>query len=66
MSPALTKMWISLSGMGFMFLSLIFIYFSRYKLKGVFRVITAIVAYALMILAGIIILIVVLSGPSPD
>lgn len=66
MSPALTKMWVSLSGMGFMFLSLIFIYFSRYKLKGVFRVITAIVAYALMILAGIIILIVVLSGPSPD
>lgn len=66
MSPALTKMWFSLSGMGFMFLSLIFIYFSRYKLKGVFRVITAIVAYALMILAGIIILIVVLSGPTPD
>jgi hypothetical protein len=66
MSPALAKMWISLSGMGFMFLSLIFIYFSRYKLKGVFKVITAIVAYALMVLAGLIIVIVVLSGPTPD
>lgn len=66
MSPALAKMWFSLSGMGIMFLSLIFIYFSRYKLKGVFKIITAIVAYVLMVLAGLIIVIVVLSGPTPD
>ncbi|AGK54714.1 MAG: hypothetical protein K0S25_1902 [Bacillus sp. (in: firmicutes)] len=66
MSPSLVKMWISLAGMGFMFLSLIFIYFSRFKLKGIFRIFTAIIAYALMIMAGLLILFVVLSGPTID
>ena len=66
MSPALMKMWVSLAAMGFMFISIISIYFSRYKLKGAFRVITAFFAYALMILAGIIIFIVVMSGPTSD
>ncbi|NMD70310.1 DUF2768 domain-containing protein [Bacillus sp. DNRA2] len=64
MSPALVKMWISLAGMGLMFLSLGFIYLSRFKLKGFFKAITAIVAYGLMILSGLIILFVVLSGPT--
>ncbi|AND41249.1 MULTISPECIES: DUF2768 domain-containing protein [Cytobacillus] len=65
MSPALMKMWISLASMGFMFLSIILIYLSRYKLKpGVFKIITAIVAYFLMIISGIIIVIVVFSGPT--
>ncbi|MEH6987221.1 DUF2768 domain-containing protein [Cytobacillus firmus] len=65
MSPALMKMWISLASMGFMFLSIILIYLSRYKLKaGAFKVITAIVAYFLMIISGIIIVIVVFSGPT--
>jgi len=64
MSQSLMKMWISLAGMGFMFLSLGFIYFSRFKLKGIFRFITAFIAYGLMFLSGIIILFVVLSGPT--
>jgi hypothetical protein len=66
MSPSLVKMWVSLAGMGFMFLSLIFIYFSRFKLKGIFKMITAILAYGLMIIAGLIIFFVVLSGPTID
>ncbi|MFL6560968.1 MAG: DUF2768 domain-containing protein, partial [Bacillus sp. (in: firmicutes)] len=49
MSPAMFKMWVSIAGMGFMFLAIMTIYFSRYKLKGVFRIITAIIAYLLMI-----------------
>jgi amino acid transporter len=64
MSPSLLKMWISLAGMGFMFFAIILIYFSRYKLKGFFKILTAIIAYILMILSGIIIFFVVFSGPT--
>lgn len=66
MSPALMKMWISFGAMGFMFLSMISIYFSRYKLKGVFRIITALIAYVLLILSGIIIFLIVFSGPTSE
>jgi amino acid transporter len=64
MSPSLLKMWISLAGMGFMFFAIILIYFSRYKLKGFFKILTAIIAYILVILSGIIIFFVVFSGPT--
>jgi hypothetical protein len=61
MSPAMLKMWISIAGMGLMFLSIIAIYFSRFKLKGVIKIITALIAYILMILSGIVIFIVLFS-----
>ena len=64
MTPALQKMWISFIAMGFMALSILLIYVSRYKLRGFFKGISAIIAYILMMLAGLIILIVVLSGPT--
>ncbi len=65
MSPALMKMWVSLASMGFMFLSIILIYLSRYKLKaGILKGFTAIIAYLLMIISGIIIVLVVFSGPT--
>ncbi|PLT34865.1 DUF2768 domain-containing protein [Bacillus sp. V5-8f] len=64
MTPALQKMWISFAAMIFMFISIITIYFSRYKLKGILRILTAVIAYILMISAGLIILFVVLSGPT--
>jgi hypothetical protein len=64
MISALDKMWISFAAMIFMFISIITIYLSRYKLKGVLKAITAFIAYILMILAGLIILFVVLSGPT--
>ncbi len=67
MSPALMKMWISLSGMGFMAISVFLIYFSRYKLKnGVLKAITAIIAYILLLLAGLIIFFIVLAGPTNE
>lgn len=56
-------MWISFAAMFFMCFSLVTIYFSRYKLKGFFKVMTAIIAYILMIFAGLIIILVVFSGP---
>ncbi|MDX8359871.1 MULTISPECIES: DUF2768 domain-containing protein [Bacillaceae] len=63
MSPGMFKMWISLAAMGFMFLAIIAIYFSRFKLKGVLKGIVALFAYCFMVLAGIIIFFVVFSGP---
>jgi len=63
MTPGLVKMWFALASMGFMFIAVIGIYFSRYKLKGFFKIATASIAYLFMILAGIIILFVVASGP---
>ncbi|MDN3016696.1 DUF2768 domain-containing protein [Paenibacillus sp. BSR1-1] len=58
MSPGMLKMWISIAGMALMFLAIITIYFSRYKLKGVFRLLSAILAYIFMIIAGLTLLIV--------
>ncbi|WP_043933592.1 DUF2768 domain-containing protein [Bacillus sp. EB01] len=66
MSPALMKMWISFVGMGLMAISLLTIYLSRFKLKGVLRLITAVIAYGLMVLSGIIIFLVVMSGPTSE
>lgn len=66
MTPGMLKMYISFFGIAFMFLSVVLIYFSRYKLKGFFKTITAIIAYILMILAGLIIFFVVFSGPVAD
>jgi hypothetical protein len=66
LSPALLKMYISFFGMGCMIVSLFAIYFSRFKLKGFFKVVTAIIAYILMIMAGLIIFFVVFSGPTSE
>ncbi|MCM3666671.1 DUF2768 domain-containing protein [Mesobacillus subterraneus] len=66
MSPALLKMYVSFLGMGFMIVSLFAIYLSRFKLKGFFKVVTAVIAYALMIMAGLIIFFVVFSGPTSE
>ncbi|TFE00419.1 DUF2768 domain-containing protein [Jeotgalibacillus sp. R-1-5s-1] len=63
---ALDKMWISFGSMAFMFLAIIIIYLSRYKFNNkILKFVTALIAYVFMILAGIIILFVVLSGPTP-
>ncbi|WP_407640153.1 DUF2768 domain-containing protein [Bacillus massiliglaciei] len=57
-------MWISFIAMAFMFISIFSIYISRYKLKGIWKAVTAVIAYLLMIAAGLIIFIVVISGPT--
>ncbi|KAA9026135.1 DUF2768 domain-containing protein [Niallia endozanthoxylica] len=65
MSPALMKMWISLASMGFMFVSIVLIFLSRYKLKhGVLKAISAVIAYILLALSGFIMFLVVFSGPT--
>lgn len=64
MSFALIKMWFALGSMGLMFLAVVTIYLSRFKLKSKFLKITALtVAYSLMLISGIIVFLVVFSGP---
>lgn len=58
MSPEMLKMWISFAGMGLMFLSILTIYLSRYKLKGFLRFFTALIAYIFMVVSGLVIFIV--------
>jgi hypothetical protein len=61
MSSGMLKMWISIAAMGLMFLSIILIFFSRFKLKGVLKIITAFFAYIFMIVSGIVIFIILFS-----
>lgn len=64
MSEGLIKMWFSLGAMGFMFIAVVFILLSRHKMKNkILKGITASIAYALMIVSGIVIFLVVFSGP---
>ena len=58
MSPAMLKMWVSIAGMGLMFLAILMIYLSRFKAKGFLKIITAVFAYLFMAGSGIIILII--------
>ncbi|EDW21096.1 DUF2768 domain-containing protein [Bacillus pumilus] len=64
MSFALIKMWFALGSMGLMFLAVVTIYFSRFKLKSrVLKITASTVAYSLMLISGIIVFLVVFSGP---
>nr|WP_077213810.1 DUF2768 domain-containing protein [Bacillus dakarensis] len=65
MSASLMKMWISLGSMGFMFISIVLVYFSRFKLQNrVIKFIFSLLAFIFMVLAGIIIFFVVMTGPT--
>jgi uncharacterized membrane protein len=63
MSEGLLKMWVALSAIGLMFIAVFSIMFSRSKLSGVIQGIVSFFAWICMIVAGILILIVVFSGP---
>ncbi|AOV08076.1 DUF2768 domain-containing protein [Sporosarcina ureilytica] len=64
MSP-LDKMWLSFYAMGFMFVSMGLIYFSRHKLKNrLLKFIFAFVAYALLLFCFLAMIYLVFSGPS--
>jgi len=61
---ALMKMWISFGAMGLMFVSILLILLSRYKLNGIFKMVTAMIAYLCMLVSGFIIFVIVFSGPT--
>ncbi|MUK87262.1 DUF2768 family protein [Ornithinibacillus sp. L9] len=64
MSQSMLNMWISFAGMGLLILAIGLILLSRYKLKGILAGIVAFLAYISLFLGGIIILIIVFSGPT--
>ncbi|MTH52186.1 DUF2768 family protein [Bacillus mangrovi] len=64
MTPGLIKMWIALSSIAFMFIAVLSIYLSRYKIRnGVLKFIVSAAAYVFMISAGLLMVFVVFSGP---
>ncbi|TDQ41540.1 DUF2768 domain-containing protein [Aureibacillus halotolerans] len=63
MSVGLIKMWIALAAIAFMFLSVVLIMASRYKLNGFLKGLSATMAYLFMLVAGGMIVLVVFSGP---
>ncbi|MBS4176556.1 DUF2768 domain-containing protein [Lederbergia citrea] len=65
MSPSMQKMWISIIAMILLALAMFTIYISRYKLnKGFLKVVTAITAWLFMLIGGLLMLFVVLTGPT--
>ncbi|MGM7635397.1 DUF2768 domain-containing protein [Bacillus sp. Hm123] len=65
MSTAMLNMWISFVGMGLMILAVMMIYLSRYKIKNsFFKFISATLAYACLIIGGMIMVYIVFSGPT--
>lgn len=64
MSVGLMKMWFSFGAIALMFVAVTFILLSRHKMKNkFFKGLTAIFAYACMIVSGLIIFLIVFSGP---
>ncbi|SER13518.1 Protein of unknown function [Gracilibacillus ureilyticus] len=64
MSASMLMMWVSFAGMFALFLAIGLILLSRYKLKGIFAAITALLAYIFLVAGGLIIAFVVLRGPT--
>ncbi|MGG3450043.1 MULTISPECIES: DUF2768 domain-containing protein [Bacillaceae] len=65
MSASMLKMWISFAGMGLMIVAIFSIYVSRYKINNrAIKGVTALFAYLCMVIGGLIVAYVVLSGPT--
>ncbi|WP_332871683.1 DUF2768 domain-containing protein [Exiguobacterium flavidum] len=58
------KMWISFGGIGLFAISVLLVTISRTKLKGVFAGIVSLVAFLCFIVASIIMVFIVMAGPS--
>jgi hypothetical protein len=51
---AMTKMWVSLVGIGLMALAAVIISIARYKTKGILKGILSFVAFGMLVLGGIL------------
>ncbi|MFD1636083.1 DUF2768 domain-containing protein [Evansella tamaricis] len=60
------KMWISFFAMGLMFVSVIVTIVTKEKLRGFIRYLLLSFSFICLMVAGIIIFLVVFSGPVPD
>ncbi|PYZ94498.1 hypothetical protein CR194_02910 [Salipaludibacillus keqinensis] len=59
----LAKMWVSFIGMGLMFFSVILTIITKEKLTGILRYILLTISFIFIIISGLIIFLVVFSGP---
>ncbi|MBB3069637.1 hypothetical protein FHS14_002632 [Paenibacillus baekrokdamisoli] len=50
----MTKMWVSLVGIGLMAIAALIISLARYKTKGILRFILSILAFGMLVLGGIL------------
>jgi len=64
MSAAEIKEIISFGGIGLLILAIAFIQLSRKKLTGVFSVIVSVIAYICLLVGALIVLFIVISGPT--
>lgn len=64
MTPGEIKEIISFVGIGLLIISILFIQLSRRKLTGIISIIVSVFAYICFIAGGLIVVFVVLSGPS--
>jgi hypothetical protein len=55
-------MWISFVAIILLFIAAVLIIASRNKLTGFWKILTAIIAYLCMIVAGIIVILIIISG----
>lgn len=63
-SSPLVNMAITFIGIGLMFLSVVLTIFSREKLKGFLRFAVLTLSFSFIVIAGFIVLLTVLAGPS--
>lgn len=64
MSAAEIKEIVSFGGIGLLILAIVFIQLSRRKLTGVLSVIVSVIAYFCLLVGGLIVLFIVISGPT--
>jgi len=64
LTPAEVKEIISFVGIGLLILAIALITLSRKKLSGIFRLIVSFLAYISLIIGGLIVVFIVISGPT--
>jgi len=62
----LLKMWVSFIGMGLMFFSVILTIFTKEKLSGILRYSLLTICFIVIMISGLIMVLVVFTGPVPD
>jgi len=62
-TTGLASMWLSFVAMGMMIAAALLIMFTRSKLKGILRYILSFIAYFVLIVGGLLMFLVVASGP---
>ncbi|WP_027723758.1 DUF2768 domain-containing protein [Tuberibacillus calidus] len=63
MTTGMASMWLSFVAMGLMIASALLIMFSRAKVTGMIRYLLSLIAYAMFIIGGLLMFLVVISGP---